>query len=202
MSGCQRMPLPSFCPLFFCPPTAPSIISPACSQSELVFVIPMKWLLLLAAGEGKRALFTIWQSVRPPASRLHDAQNCPACYRTVILPSMTHHPTHRASSCFLWAWLHSSGPGWHAWPVLLSSLLRRPEASLCTSRRSQVCLSSAIIRPLLLPPLPAFWFAARFAGPLFMTKISECNAFELTQSEVQRPDIGCCFTGYDGIFIV
>ena len=141
-------------------------------------------------------------AVCPPASRLHDAQNCPACYRTVILPSMTHHPTHRASSCFLWAWLHSSGPAWHAWPVLLSSLLRRPEASLCTSRRSRVCLSSAIIRPLLLPPLPAFWFAARFAGPLFMTKISECNAFELTQSEVQRPDIGCCFTGYDGIFIV
>ena len=125
------MPLPSFCPLFFCPPTAPSIISPACSQSELVFVIPMKWLLLLAAGEGKRALFTIWQSVRPPASRLHDAQNCPACYRTVILPSMTHHPTHRASSCFLWAWLHSSGPGWHAWPVLLSSSLSGAPRLLC-----------------------------------------------------------------------
>ena len=43
----------------------------------------------------------------------------------------------------------------------------------------QVCLSSAIIRPLSLSSAHFGAVAARFAGPLFMTK--SLNAFEVTR---------------------
>ena len=105
------MPLPSFCPLFFSalPPLPQSFLQHAHSQSSY----SSSQVASSSRCRGREEGVIHDLAVRPSASRLHDAQNCPACYRTVILPSMTHHPTHRASSCFLWAWLHSSGPGWH-----------------------------------------------------------------------------------------
>ena len=193
------MPLPSFCPLFFLP-SHRSLNHFSSMLTLRTRIRHPKWLLLLAAGEGKRALFTIWQSVRPPASRLHDAQNCPACYRTVILPSL-----HDASSDTPRLFLFLVGMV-TLFGACVARMARSPLLTPAAPRGFSVHLSQVsglpVIRNNSPSPLLAFWFAARFAGPLFMTKISECNAFELTQSEVQRPDIGCCFTGYDGIFIV
>ena len=108
---------------------------------------------------------------------------------------MTHHPTQAPPRLFLllvgMVTLFGGLAGRHG-PFSSPPPCRAPRGF--SVHLSLGCLSSAIIRPLL-PPLPAFWFAARFAGPLFMTKISECNAFELTQryrgriSVVASPDM-------------
>ena len=76
-------------------------------------------------------------AVRPSsASRLHDAQNCPACFRTVILPSL--HDASSDTGAAAAPLLVSCGPGytlqghgWHARPVLLSSSLSGAPRLLC-----------------------------------------------------------------------
>ena len=159
-------------------------------ESEFVFVI-IKVASSSLGREGKGVIHVL--AVRPPLLFM--------MLRIGLLQNISHrcmtHPAHLLSPRICCGHGYFSGPGR---PVLSSSPCRAPRL-LRAALKSQVCLSSAIIRPLL----SAFWCSAsceavtaRFAGPLFVTK--SLNAIHVN-SEVQRPDIGCNFTGYN-IYII
>ena len=91
-------------------------------------------------------------AVRPSASRLHDAQNCPACYRTVILPSLHDASSDTGAAAPL---LVSCGHGYtlRGLAGMLGPFSSRPPLRAprgFSVHLSLGCLSSAIIRPLLL----------------------------------------------------
>ena len=131
-----------------------------------------------------------------PASPLHDAQNWPTPEHQSSLHDASSTPPLLPN--LLWAWLLFG-----AWPARsLFFSLSRPEAPAC---RFGVAGLPVIRNNSPSPLLSAFWCSAsceavtaRFAGPLFVTK--SLNAIHVN-SEVQRPDIGLNFTGYN-IYII